>query len=598
MRMVLPLLVVAVMAGQAFAQQAPPRDSVRRPAPPTGTGTIAGYVLVDESEPKPLRRARVTASAVALPGGRTVITQDDGSYQIEGLPPGRYTVRAVKDGYVAMAFGARRPTARGTSIALEGREARRGTNIQLPRGAVLSGMITDGEAQPLAGLAVTALVKRFDPESGEHRLAPTGIGAITDDRGEYRLFGLAAGEYAIAATARDTPDSSLQVLSDAEIRRALSEVRQTNSPFRSRPGFEPALPSLTAAAEPRRSVISVPTYFPGTTRGARAAIVRLGRAEERTGLDFAVEHVPTGSITATVLMPDLGDQPVEVRLVQSDGGMPSQDTRMARTRPGAGVGFGGLAPGQYTLIALPYTGGMPTNSGTAHWSRMDVVVDGEALTGLFLIGERGLTVEGLVKFEGATPPPSLASFRPLLPVAHLGAGRRAAPRVVLQPDGRFTMDVVPGPYRLLPTAPGIRQPLGRWFLKSVVVNGRDILDAPIDLRQGTSDAVVTFTDRASEISGRVVAANGDAEGDCYIVLFSTNRNAWFAGSRRVAGVRARDDGTFTIRNLPAGEYWAVAVQDLEDGEWGDSELLDRLSAGAVKLTLADAEKKLQELRVR
>ena len=50
--------------------------------------------------------------------------------------------------------------------------------------------------------------------------------------------------------------------------------------------------------------------------------------------------------------------------------------------------------------------------------------------------------------------------------------------------------------------------------------------------------------------------------------------------------------------LAAGEYWAVAVQDLEEGEWGDSEVLDRLSAGAVKLTLADAEKKLQELRVR
>jgi hypothetical protein len=167
-----------------------------------------------------------------------------------------------------------------------------------------------------------------------------------------------------------------------------------------------------------------------------------------------------------------------------------------------------------------------------------------------------------------------------------------------QPDGRFAASVTPGSYRLHPQAPGIRQPVGRWFLASVSAAGTELLDAPIDLRTGISDVVVTFTDRPTEVSGRLVAANGDSDSDCYVVFFSTAREAWFPGSRRVAGVRAREDGTYSVRNLPPGTYWAVAVADMEEGEWTDPALLDRLTDGAVRVTLSVSERKLQDLGVR
>jgi hypothetical protein len=44
------------------------------------------------------------------------------------------------------------------------------------------------------------------------------------------------------------------------------------------------------------------------------------------------------------------------------------------------------------------------------------------------------------------------------------------------------------------------------MVRSSVVSGQDTLDVPIDLRQSVSDAVITLTDRTSEISGHITAA--------------------------------------------------------------------------------------------
>ena len=98
-------LLAWIVATPAVAQQ-PPRDLPRPGA--TGTATIAGSVVTDDAQAKPLRRARITLNAPELPVGRTVISNDDGTFAFERLPPGRYTVAGSKDAYVAMSYGARR----------------------------------------------------------------------------------------------------------------------------------------------------------------------------------------------------------------------------------------------------------------------------------------------------------------------------------------------------------------------------------------------------------------------------------------------------------------------------------------------------------
>lgn len=94
----------------------------------------------------------------------------------------------------------------------------------------------------------------------------------------------------------------------------------------------------------------------------------------------------------------------------------------------------------------------------------------------------------------------------------------ALPPLQVGPGGGFIIaGIVPGPYRVA-TTEGLRSPLGAWWLKSVLVNGGDILDTPLNIRQGAD-------------------GNGDVLGP----------------------------GGYTIHNLPPGEYLVVASDDVEPG---------------------------------
>src|SRR5262245_48019377 len=71
----------------------PPRDTSaqqNKDVPPTPTGRITGRVLASDNG-RPVKRARVFVNAVELPGGRGVLTDDQGVFDLAELPAGRYT---------------------------------------------------------------------------------------------------------------------------------------------------------------------------------------------------------------------------------------------------------------------------------------------------------------------------------------------------------------------------------------------------------------------------------------------------------------------------------------------------------------------------
>ena len=68
-------------------------------------------------------------------------------------------------------------------------------------------------------------------------------------------------------------------------------------------------------------------------------------------------------------------------------------------------------------------------------------------------------------------------------------------------------------------------------------------------------------------------------------------------SRWVVGTRPDQDGRFKVENLPAGSYYAVAVDYLPQGEWGDPELLDRLKLRAKRFTLDEGQTATLDLKL-
>src|SRR3954454_453173 len=185
----------------ATGSQQPAGDTPAQPQdpPPTPTGRITGRVIASDNG-RPVKRARVFVTAAELPdGGRGVLTDDQGVFDLAELPAGRYTLTVSKSGFVSLSYGQRRPLQAGTPLQLADGQQLKGIAFQLPRGSVIGGRVLDEDGEAMPGVSVR--VMRYQYLQGERRLTPAGAGQ-TDDKGQYRVWGLMPGDYYVNATAR------------------------------------------------------------------------------------------------------------------------------------------------------------------------------------------------------------------------------------------------------------------------------------------------------------------------------------------------------------------------------------------------------------
>jgi hypothetical protein len=166
---------------------------------------------------------------------------------------------------------------------------------------------------------------------------------------------------------------------------------------------------------------------------------------------------------------------------------------------------------------------------------------------------------------------------------------------VKQPDGSFEVGgIPPGPQRRF-DVDGL--PDG-WGVKAVRYQGRDITDGGIDIgvNQDLNGLEIVVSTETADLAGTVIDANGVAVGDYVAVLFSDNPARWAPG-RSVMSARPDQNGRFTMRRLRPGNYFAVALEYLEDGAEYDPEVLATLREAATRLTVADGDKKTVQLRI-
>ena len=144
-------------------------------------------------------------------------------YALSDLPAGSYIVSVTRTGYAPQIYatGPRRHVRRRSSSP----NAQQAANVDfaLVPGGYIAGRILDEDGTPFAGAEVDALVTRI--ENGADTLFSVST-AQTDDRGEFRLFGLAPGQYYVSAgdpafRAVSTPKGVVPLLADLLPRRPL-----------------------------------------------------------------------------------------------------------------------------------------------------------------------------------------------------------------------------------------------------------------------------------------------------------------------------------------------------------------------------------------
>jgi len=595
----------------AAAAQTPARDAVRPLTAPlaTGTAVLAGVVMSDEAESRPIRRATVMIGDNAnMSGGRLTVTDDQGRFRFSGLPAGRYVVGSMKPGFVPAAYGTRRPMRpgepqTGTAIVVEDGEQIASVVLRMLRGAVITGTVQGIDGQPARGIGVGLFQFRPAPPAGVRILTAvrtSDVDDVTDGRGIYRIFGLPPGEYFVAAFPPSA--ANLEATRDVDLLRA-AEPARTGTAIAAG-----GMPRQAAAAgvPPRPAVGFARVFYPGSLLPAGAAPIALRASEVRGGVDIQLQLVPNSHVEGTVHTPDGGPAagasiwlypltgPAENQL-RIDWGFMGAVTTDAH----GAFSIKGVPPGSYLLRATT----RQTDPATASsWGFADVSVQDDDVRVTVAL-EPGIRVAGRVIFDGPTQPSPQDMSR--MRIALLADQTRFAtvnlPYATIEPSGEFSFSSVPaGRYRLTASITGTAQ--ATWMLQSARLNGQDALDGMVEIQRTTGgdsgSAVVTFTDRTTELSGRLVDASSRPAPEYFLIIFPANRAAWGWQSRRIQQTRPVHDGGFVFRHLPPGEYLLAALTDVERDEWFDPAFLSTLVSSAIKITLADGEKKAQDIRVR
>ena len=636
------LALLALVCSLAVAAETPPQSDAPQSA------IVSGRVL-DADTGRPIPGALVTAygSAAASVTAR-ILTNQGGFFVVRGLHRGSLALTAVKSGFVDAAYGQQRPAGGLQMIAIDEGQRLVDLDIRIWKQGALTGALLDETGDPVIGARVRAFRQIF--VAARRRYTPAGE-AITDDRGVYRIPHLTPGDYIVAAPSTQTsiPAEIMDTFfartgTDAARADLALEMRSIDAPIvpagseyaLAVGGIAMTLPPGTATptSRPSGGLLVYPTvFYPAAAVAAQAGVVSLRSGEERGSIDMQLQ--PSRSVTLSGMLgaPAGMASHVAVRLLPVGGEALGEDVATATTITDSTGTFTflGVPSGNYVLSVLRVprlqqapddgskitvqAGGVrvstaapppgpvpppPIPADATLWALVPVTVGAEDLTNIVVPLSPGPRMAGHVEFDGAeTPPPPsvVATLRISLDPADGSAPPQGIDYDAGHPDetGQFTTyGVPPGRYLANVTGPSIPG----WFFKGARYEGRDIADTPVEMtKSDITGVVLTFTDNPSRLSG-TVRTNGSADPAGLVMAFPVDEDTWSSSGsrpRRMRVARADKNGLYSFANLPAGDYYVVAVRDDTPGDWWDPARLRSLSRAARQVHLTDGEQKRQDV---
>jgi protocatechuate 3,4-dioxygenase beta subunit len=563
--------------GAAQRPGAPPRDA--GPMRRTGTARLRGRVTSDTGIP--LRRAQVIAISPATGGPQSATTDAEGRYDFRNLPAGTYSVSASKGGFIAAQFGQRRPPEPGTPVTLAEGQVREQIDLVMRRGGVIAGHITDELGEPIVGAQVQVQRYQYGPNGRQLTFAQTGPGAfITDDLGQFRVFGLTPGDYVVSARVQNGIGIAGSIGADD-----------------------------TSEGYP-------PTFHPGTVNPAEAETVRVDVGQEAS-VHFGLIPARLGRISGRVL--DSQGRPAAGAALSvgsaSGGGMVTMGG--GQVAPDGTFTLARIPPGDHFIRVAPRPNRIEANSAggvvggvvfgntaeDAESAIVPVTIAGDDITGLVITTGRAATITGRVVFEGSTPRPANAQFMVFaqsvgspsgIPQGMLFAPAGGRRNGEVGADGTFELRGAGGKILFRPNTPPA------WTLKSVTLKGVDITDVPYEL-SGSDDidgVRIVLTDKVTNVSGTVSDGRGQPPDGFAVLVWPADDIDGPAAQRFVRGVRLSKADRFDIRGLPPGSYVAAALEWLpQGGEW-DPEIRDRLRAAGERFSLTEGQSVSLNLKLR
>jgi hypothetical protein len=456
-----------------------------------------------------------------------------GEYLFSGLAAGQYSLQASKSGFVTDSAVSGYPETIALSASVSGH------TIRLVPLGVLEGTVSSQYGEPLAGVFIGLF--EHGVVDGVRSVLP-GRSAMTNDRGQFRIWDLQPGTYYVQA--RRLAGSTSLAVGDRSVHYTPWE------------GFRPV-------------------YF-GGAHGVDSATPVTVAAGGQARADFDVTMEPAYKVRGALENFTPGE-PAEFEWWEAGSNAAAGGTIGEAVLDGKTGRFAldGVPSGRYTLRV--------TQGQRARGETVLTVKDGDA-SGVRVALVPAVTVSGTVHSMGAAPERagslpdiSLAGVAPcfvslLAAAPETGVFSRPAG---LGQDGAFSIaGVFAGQYRL-------HVQCRSEYVLSAVSGGADLLSNPeIALEAGVQPAPIEITVKAGggALRGRVqVSGAPPGTGVLLVPAFTPSAGPVTQLASRMAA--PADELGFTFVNLAPGDYVAYAFSGIQSIEYRNPAFLNALRGG-------------------
>jgi carboxypeptidase family protein len=567
------LLFLCALGGGILCAQSSAGDARPAAAPNRTTATVQGRVAKDPGG-EPVKKALIELIAENQNegGDYTAVTGGDGGFRVEGVVPGRYHLFVERTGYLEVEKHHTRSD--GRVLALTAGQEVTDLLVRLQAAAVVEGRVTDEDGDPLPDAQVAVLRQTF--VAGRTHWQQAGA-ERTNDLGEYRIAGLAAGNYYVSVSPPPNFKSLIAAASNAPSPDLRADERPNNSNTN----------DSSASAATAYAV----TYYPGTQDLRQASAVQL-----RAGDDFPANFslAPSPSVVVRGSIANLGAGSSALVMLQS------KDFNLtlngAEIRKDGSFEIRDVAPGAYTVVAT-------VSGATPLMARQALEVGPENVESLRLLPQAGGWVHGRLRVESRSAA-RLDSSRFLLALRSaegdddvLGAlslGEGFGTVAHVSGDGSFEWkNVPPGRYYIeLAGDPGASVD---WFIKSIAAGGREATDTGFSVGGGVAAVELLASANGAVVDGVAVDAKGEPLANATVVAVPDTRLR--ARTDRYRKTVSDQSGHFTLHGLPPGEYTLLAWESVDGEAYYNPEFLKSYEGQGTVLRVSEGERKSLQLAV-
>jgi protocatechuate 3,4-dioxygenase beta subunit len=549
MRRLLSAPAVMIVAVSLLAQTSPPSGKTSEHPEPS---CIVSGRVVTADDGRPLRSAKVTL--VPETGGQkpqlyAVTTDSDGRFSLKDVMPGRYAFAANHTGFVTQYYKTT-GTDEGAILWLRPGEHVGDVLFRMIASGVVTGRLTNEDGEPMVNAQVTALQDQSEEgledednfPSGKRKLQAVAL-AQTDDRGQYRIFGLSPGEYYLKGSESSEPVPNALMNGIAWIADVL--------------GSEYA-----------------PSYYPGVLQVGQAQAIPV-KAGEEVQADFFMRRTKTAKISGLVIGKDGPASSTSVRLGYA--GDDSGNERGTTTDEKGRFEFKGVLPGSYLIYTSQRNDG---NRVYEARGQQKVEVNGEDVDSVIISVGGGTSLQGRVAFDGASP-----SKLPRLHAVLYGSDEERSWGTEVNKDGTFEIkSVSDGNYGV--QLWGLET---NWYIKSVRLGGEDVLEKGLLVEKGGSGGKIEIvvSSEIAQLDGSV-SDNGTAVAGAHVRVLSEPETPY--NRFRARSLRTDQTGHFSFIGLAPGKYRVLA-------RYGSSAEGDVLRSEPQIVTLSERDHKTVQLAV-